>query len=426
MPQTTTTTKSSASSYSSFEIINGGMLRTLLADEVWVNASRNPSNVTEINFFDIPIEDINGTIPEEEIKKQGISACIFTLEDTIRLAEWLPYHYTVLPLKGLIIGLDPKTTDKGLERIMELINLWKDKIEITLWPDFVIPDEKRSNMPWYDDRQVYFANRCLVRSKEFNRGWTLNTDTDEYMIYNYYHEGEENLERWDPHIPRFKNKVMDLREKNKPLRETLPSLTQQSISSYVNEHDFEMCLRMPMNLYGLSDPYKGYKHNDIINVDKLTTIYQTRHEERKGRTGKLMLDLTRAPKHKLEGGRGRTIHNPNQWLCGKNGATDAAADYPAAVFRLNHYVGSYESFMERNSDHRGGSMQRYMKKLDDVKQTAHQDFDIVSWIDVFVQRVGKEEAVRLLSPLGNYFDIERDLQRKYDEESNQTSVASTE
>jgi hypothetical protein len=52
----------------------------------------------------------------------------FIMDDTIRLLEWLAYHYTVLPLSHLMVAIDPNS--KHVDRIMEILDSWNGKINI--------------------------------------------------------------------------------------------------------------------------------------------------------------------------------------------------------------------------------------------------------------------------------------------------------
>ena len=52
----------------------------------------------------------------------GMSACLINLEDTIRLAELITYHYTILPLTSVVIALNPHTSERRIQRTLQLID----------------------------------------------------------------------------------------------------------------------------------------------------------------------------------------------------------------------------------------------------------------------------------------------------------------
>jgi hypothetical protein len=59
---------------------------------------------------------------------QTMNACLFIMDDTIRLLEWLAYHYTVLPLGHLVVAIDPRS--KRIEQINRILDMWRDYITI--------------------------------------------------------------------------------------------------------------------------------------------------------------------------------------------------------------------------------------------------------------------------------------------------------
>lgn len=63
-----------------------------------------------------------------------MAACLLVLEDSIRLTEWIAYHYTVMPLRNLILALDPKNSPEAIERIFTLKERWeKMGLSIRIW-----------------------------------------------------------------------------------------------------------------------------------------------------------------------------------------------------------------------------------------------------------------------------------------------------
>ena len=51
------------------------------------------------------------------------------MDDNHFLIEWLAYHYHVMPLRRLIVLVDPnsKTTPEPI------LNRWRDRMDITIW-----------------------------------------------------------------------------------------------------------------------------------------------------------------------------------------------------------------------------------------------------------------------------------------------------
>lgn len=381
----------------------------------WTNAVTVDDGNLQVEFFD-----------RDRERNGGMSACLINLEDTIRMAEWLPYHYATLPLGSLVIALDPNNSERGIRRTLELIDLWKDKIEITLWPEFNLPATKklRKRQAYVRERQVYFANQCLAYHRQQNRTWTLLTDNDEYMIFNYVHD-DESLDYDHPSAGkrRVKSQIKHNRKTYMPLRKDLPAQNQSTILKFIHQHDkvikkkkktdrfWPKCVRLPGIHYGgnlgVNETLLG--HDEIIEPRFLSTLRDIHHEKRKSKFSKVMIDVSKISEKDVEWSKDNhaiTIHNPSK-VCGFNGHEDSGADYPSSLFRLNHYLGSPESYMERAGDYRKRSLDTYKGKKGRVKPSeSNWDSDISTWVNIFVRSVGGAiEAKKLFAPLVAYQEI---------------------
>jgi hypothetical protein len=132
------------------------------------------------------------------------AACLLMKDDNVILPEWLAYHYQVLPLRRLIIGLDPfalTSPDKIVEEYR------REGMDITIWQEddyFFTGKGKFKRRVFSNDthevqhqgylwRQLAFLTTCLQEFKQRkNIRWTLLVDTDEYLAYNHFdREAEE-------------------------------------------------------------------------------------------------------------------------------------------------------------------------------------------------------------------------------------------
>ncbi len=384
----------------------------------WTNAVKVDDGNLQIEFFD-----------KTRQKNRGMAACLINLEDTIRMAEWLPYHYATLPLGSVVIALDPNNSDRGIRRTLELIDLWKDKIEFTLWPDFFLPEKKRfrEKQSYTRERQVYFANQCLAYHREQNRTWTLLTDNDEFFVFNYVHD-DESLKFDHPSAGKrkIKNMIKASRKKWMPLRKHLPAQNESTVLDFIHQNEmniqikknakekeneilrfFPSCIRMPGIRYGGDvGVNETFVATQIIEPRFLSTLRNIHHETRQSKFSKVMIDVSRHKSTDFEwtkNNHAKTIHNPSR-VCGKNGASDSGADYFSSLFRLNHYLGSLESYLERATDYRPRSLETYEEKVKKIKPSeSNWDTDVSAWLDVFVQSVGgAAEAKKLLAPLVAY------------------------
>ena len=64
----------------------------------------------------------------------GFSGCLVLKDDNDRITEWLAYHWLVLPLKYLVVAVDPTGTTSP-ESILKLWNSSNMGMDIVLWND---------------------------------------------------------------------------------------------------------------------------------------------------------------------------------------------------------------------------------------------------------------------------------------------------
>ena len=196
----------------------------------------------------------------------GMSACLFIMDDSIRLLEWLAYHYTVLPLSHLIVAIDPHSC--RVDRLVKILKAYQNLIKI----EFYTRDEEwitglKDDEGWgrqiYDPsgkkkkwflqknsttyqaqnhkrRQNYFSSICLQRLYELgSRQWTILLDSDEFLIYNYRHSSYEQNATYDAATDIVtKEDIQMARNRILPLRETtLPRLSERvTISDYLDKY----------------------------------------------------------------------------------------------------------------------------------------------------------------------------------------------
>ena len=375
---------------------------------------------------------------------KGMSSCLFIMDDTIRLIEWLAYHFTVLPLRYLIVGIDPHSTHP--DRIVEVLDRWRPYINITIWDD---PQTYLANVPWdkawkrkywispgvvnplyfnttsyayksqeHKRRQNIFTTYCYREHYLSNRDWVINLDTDEYLIPNYIGQYEDtNSSNFVIHYVGTDEKLERDRRNAMRIRENLPDLTKRvTISEMLHQTEFDRCLKIPALNFTSHRGEKEYK-GEKDKTGKLLTLLQTKSGPREGRTTKAILDVSRAQLSYLTWQKFVNVHNPNKRMCGWNGVIGSGTDYISSTFRYHHYVaGSLETALERTEDYRmresGIALKAHFESRN-FEPVIEETTDIHPWLDWFLDIVGDDVAqVLLFSPLEQSYARMRTLLEK--------------
>lgn len=182
-----------------------------------------------------------------------MAACLFIMDDTLRLMEWIAYHYTVLPLGDLVVAIDPHSQRQ--HRVLEILDSWRPFINIVAYTNdtwlTLKPDEgwgrqvlgpKGGYRPWFLDktgdtyraqshkrRQNFFFSSCLQGL--YNKGirsWTILIDSDEFLLFNYRHASQENASRYDAVTKIISPQDLDrARSRIVPIRDQLPTWEEE-------------------------------------------------------------------------------------------------------------------------------------------------------------------------------------------------------
>ena len=376
--------------------------------------------------------------------EQTMNACLFIMDDTIRLMEWLAYHYTVLPLGHLIVAIDPKS--KRIDKINSILTMWREYITIDAYYNDTFltlgPDEGWGRSVWgpnnrprgwfknkngftyrsqaHKRRQNFFSGYCFGELYEKNkRGWTILTDTDEFITFNYRYAETEDVSRYDSETLYTSREEIDIdRAMKVPVRDLLRNMTPRvTIAQYLATYDTvyggakERCMRIP----GLT--FTSHESNasvmaadspDGMDGSHLMTLRQRKHAAKDGSFSKAMLHLrTATGKEWFQFGTVLNVHTPNRRMCGKTtkkSFSGSGADYISSLFRIHHYkAGTIESFLERAGDWRGGGLWRFY--FDRNVDTVGENNDLTYWFKWFVDKVGRKAADKLLlQPLNETYE----------------------
>ncbi len=404
--------------------------RFISQDDIWNN------NLT--NNFNPPSSESSSN-SQQEPPFSPWSACLLLKDNNIILPEWLAYHYTVLPLRRLIVAVDPtsKTDPRPILDLYESIgmnitvwtdnNYWVDGAKFHEKKDFRITNE---TLPAYaQDRLVYrqkiFYHACLKQLKTENRTWTAVIDADEYIAFNYLDESssEASVPTWclQKHVsigpPRLlrdrctktcsaSNLTCEIRHGNQEfyckdtncadyyLRNSLRTKLNQSATAaeHIDKHfdsqfDRYHCIVLARYLFSSRGNYKKVIEKGVDKAFNATLFHTVRYLFRSGldnpQPGKSIIDVSRYD--------GRIITSPHRLHRNCLSVGNAWVDNFKMSFRVHHYIGSWESFRLRGFEL---FMQRNYQKNWVVDNTTPQytaKEGTKTWLSQFAKLVGSEE-----------------------------------
>eukprot|EP00546_Thalassionema_frauenfeldii_P003232 CAMPEP_0178938942 /NCGR_PEP_ID=MMETSP0786-20121207/26608_1 /TAXON_ID=186022 /ORGANISM="Thalassionema frauenfeldii, Strain CCMP 1798" /LENGTH=216 /DNA_ID=CAMNT_0020617711 /DNA_START=113 /DNA_END=760 /DNA_ORIENTATION=- len=198
------------------------------------------------------------------------------------------------------------------------------------------------------------------------------TDSDEYVLFNYIHEKEENRSLYDT-IRRgvTADDIDKERDRYETYRKRLPSMSlKATVADFLHQEKMRMkCIKFPGLQFTSyesekSAVYKGVPENAGVNPYQLVTLRHRKAGNRQGIFSKTMVDVSQGTFDDYSMESNFNIHNPNKLLCGLNGHSGSSQDYISAIFRLHHYrTGTWESFIERSQDRRANmTVDRFMER----------------------------------------------------------------
>ena len=353
----------------------------------------------------------------------GFGACLLIKDDNHLLDEWLAYHSVILPLKFLLVAIDPMSHQSPFNILKKWNNtdLTTLDMSIDLWTDANYIHERQMHkvcnqyhnlnmLKNHRRRQSVFMQRCAQHMKKRGMDWIIMTDSDEFLTFNPIANDEEKPPT------KFKSSAHVVWRENLAIaRSRLPP----SLDSGVTVYDFLMqeadqvpwkekkCVLLPRLLFSsvestaqgqraLREATKEYGIDALsLNTQRFfrTPGKAKKRSSHYNRLGKPILDLSRLDIKKDLKGKFSNPHNPIK-ACG---ATNARFD--ESLLRVHHYLGTIDQYGARRDVRRSDEV--YLQK---AKQKKGVNFDIQPWLKVFVNKVGRERAQYLLKDAGKVLD----------------------
>lgn len=346
-----------------------------------------------------------------KVPSDGFAGCLLLKDDNDRLSEWIAYHWLVLPLKYLVVAIDPTGTTSP----EKILNLWKEAdlgLEISLWNDVDYGhwiNEKLDDLHKHRDRQKRFLYECQRFHKKNNRSWVAVIDPDEYITYNLIQDDER-----DPEFlkdidtidisdlnPDFTD--MEYHKKMITLRRGLDvHFDRTTVFDYIKMNpepfDNEPCYLMPRLFFSAVESSAEIVQKsevDEFGIDpmKFSTLRYFKHAEKGAHWAnyfsKVMIDLSRTDDSEFTM-QMENIHQPLKSACHY-----PVKLYDTGILRVQHYIGSWKQYSSRVD------VRRSRKKYDETAwENNGIDFQLQGWLRRFLLTVGEEKGKHLLQYAG--------------------------
>ena len=352
------------------------------------NISNNNKNNNDTNT-----QSTNDTNKPEPF----FSACLLVMDDNYLLREWLAYQYHVLPLRHLVVAVDPRSRtsptpilDMARQELGLNITEWTDADfdynVVQLTPNTTTTTIEHEIREQYIIRQRRFIGKCVEHFHKLGHSWTAVYDIDEYPTINRRTQAA-SFRR----ITRRNN----LRRPGGILRYILEGKKQGLFT--------ESCIVLPRVLFGAvhnetdTEPSKLPRGLDLDDPARLDTLRFRQHAPYMNKLnglGKPLIDASQVgPFVPLQ------IRSPHRIVFQLCGSPFPGETVKRSPFRVNHYLGSWEQYSYRDDSRKRGDRSR---EAWEVRARLAEERDLVThtWLGGFVQSVGTDRATRILKGTG--------------------------
>lgn len=396
------------------------------------------SSFRELGSSAVNVSKLNKGFKETSV----FGACLLVKDDNKILPEWLAYHYEVLPLRHLVLALDPYCiTDPTpiLDAFRELgmtVEVWNadrylDNKKFHPTPTATDEEKFRTHV----QRQSVFFGHCLEHLRDVAHSnnplkWVLMVDSDEYVGFHTY-EGPKseviprNCRTFAPEQRQICTQHYNEAVQNGTHpRSHLPKVGEATLASYIDSHEkvpatadmlAHDCIVLPRILITSDNSTDQELRNGVPEgFDPLsfwTLAYRDHGYLQNKFPGKSIVNV-----RKLTPNETIVVANAHRVLADrcKYGVYANAGE---SLFRIHHYVGSPQVFVSRPGDtHR--TLAEFKKR--NVRVAGCTDA-YRGWLQAFVNRVGYDKAHAVTLGLRAWaFETDAEISKK--RESNTTEV----
>lgn len=311
-----------------------------------------------------------------EKSQEGMAACLHIKDDNHFLVEWLAYHYHYLPLRRLVVSIDPHSETSP----MAILDRYHSRGMINVTAKVVVDKEfTHRNLSAYERhrwRQKEGISKCLkVLKREKKWTWVAVIDTDEYIV--------PNLQVDEKHgYPGTNKTVIRVLDKN---------------TGHVEwkNNTKSACFPMSRRGVGIRDDTPEVSRRVGVGFNRtmfVTLRYGWVQIPSKG-PPKALIDLSRAEWDDLRTGN-IDVHRITKTCDRRMGMYIKQEQSPYVVY---HYAGSLEQYMFRNDPRASRNQNKFF-----VKNYSKTWYDSTPqfWLQGFLDGVGPELAKVLLEDVG--------------------------
>jgi hypothetical protein len=320
------------------------------------------------------------------------------MDDNHVLMEWLAYHYDMLPLRRLIVAVDPtsqtspsKILDRYRDRGLMNITEWGDDDFMPLRHNktrqnlnrFRKPSDIDPGTDSHRDRQSYFIAHCLDTLKMEGADWVIHIDTDEYIMPNYIAQ--------DPYRANYNTST------------TVYDILQQK--KRIDQHMGSSCITLPRLKIGTKESSLSQDKSMVptgFNASNFQTLrwrWRAKFENHQSNGySKAMLDVSRIKRKFLRRNLDHNPHRPVKKMCPRLNMYMKKVN---ATFLVHHYGGTWEQWSFRQDPRREKMKSRTLEAYQKLQGYADGETDhIRPWLSAFVRKHGQELASALLEGVG--------------------------
>jgi len=332
---------------------------------------------------------------------EGASACLLVKDAVNELPEWLAYHYHFLPLRYVIVLVDPTSVmnhtdvlskfNRSLnEGRLTVIEWGRKEVNVRPVPISANAAEMTAKQHLaHRQRQVIFISRCVEKMKQVDRTWFFLHDVDEYVTVN---KGATRMNHGDVgKLPPY-----TISDNSDMYSHTMLQEIEDSGAPLPKEND--VCFPVPRLRFGALESPKSSDPSITINgISIEKNKFWTHRFNHHAQPGKFehnfhVKSVVHASNFEGDVDNVYDPHVPFQYD-GCNFSTYDDENYRKSPLIIRHYTGARASYLSHTRVTKG------VAKFDTSRHVSHGYDKMYPWIKDFISIHGEQTVSSLFSTL---------------------------